>query len=77
MQFNRDQFMEEGYLVLREVIPPAELEDLRDGYERMVDRQREIWASERNPNDPPGGVWETGSTTSVDAASPPLGRPDR
>ena len=23
MQFNRDQFMEEGYLVLREVIPPA------------------------------------------------------
>ena len=61
MQFNRDQFMEEGYLVLREVIPPAELEDLRAGYERMVDRQREIWASERNPDDPPGGVWETGA----------------
>ena len=44
MQLNQDQFMEEGYLVLREVIPPAELEDLRAGYERMVDRQRGLWA---------------------------------
>ncbi len=61
MQFNREQFMEDGYLILREVILPAELEDLRAGYERMVDRQREIWARYRNPNDPPGGVWETGA----------------
>ena len=61
MQLNRDQFMKDGYLVLRNVIPPDELEDLRAGYEIMVDRQREIWARERNPDDPPGGVWETGA----------------
>ena len=59
MQVNRTQFMEEGYLVLREVIPPEELDALRESYELMVSRQREIWARERGPNEPPGGVWET------------------
>ena len=72
MQFNRDQFMEEGYLVLREVVPPAELEDLRAGYERMVDRQRGIWSCERNPDDPPGGVWETGAQPRLMLHRPPL-----
>jgi len=51
--------MEEGYLVVREVIPPEELDSLRESYELMVSRQREIWSRERAPNDPPGGVWET------------------
>ena len=59
MQVNRTQFMEDGYLVFREVIPPAELDALRESYELMVSRQREIWARERAPHDPPGGVWET------------------
>jgi len=72
MQLNQDQFMEQGYLVLREVVPPAELEDLRTGYERMVDRQRGLWASERNPDDPPGGVWETGAQPRLMLHHPPL-----
>ena len=59
MQVNLTQFMEEGYLVFREVIPPEELDALRESYELMVSRQREIWARERSPQDPPGGVWET------------------
>lgn len=59
MKVNRTQFMEEGYLVVREVIPPEELDALRESYELMVSRQREIWSRERAPNDPPGGVWET------------------
>ena len=59
MQVNRDQFIEEGYLVLREVISPKELDELRESYELMVSRQRGIWARERGPNEPPGGVWET------------------
>ena len=59
MKVNRTQFMEEGYLVVREVIPPEELDALRESYELMVSRQREIWSRERSPNDPPGGVWET------------------
>ena len=60
MQINRDQFLEEGYIILPQVIPPDYLETLRAAYEIMVERQRAIWARERKPGDPPGGAWETG-----------------
>ncbi len=59
MQFSRDQFLEEGYVILRGVIPPRQLDGLRRAYELLVERQKEIWARERGPDDPPGGVWET------------------
>ena len=32
---------------------------LRESYELMVSRQRELWSRERAPNEPLGGVWET------------------
>ena len=59
MEFNRDQFLEEGYVILRQVIPPQQLAELRQAYELLVERQKVIWAREREPHDPPGGVWET------------------
>ena len=59
MQVNRDQFLEQGYLILRNVVPPNELEGLRKSYEILVQRQRAIWALSRMPDDPPGGVWES------------------
>ena len=59
MQVCRELFMEQGYLVLREVIPPERLEQLRADFETLVGRQRRIWGRERGPDDPPGGVWET------------------
>ena len=59
MQVSREQLMEQGYLVLREVIPPARLEQLRADFETLVERQKRIWAQERGPDDPPGGDWET------------------
>ena len=59
MEINRDQFLEEGYVILRQVIPPHQLADLRQAYELLVERQKVIWAREREPHDPPGGVWET------------------
>ena len=59
MEINRDQFLEEGYVILRQVIPPHQLADLRRAYELLVERQKVIWARERGPDDPPGGVWET------------------
>ncbi len=58
MQLNRDQFLEEGYAILREVVPPDELDGLRAASELLVDRQKEIWAREAGPDDPPGGQWE-------------------
>ena len=62
MKFDRDQFLEQGYGILRQVIPPDQLAPLRAAYEILVERQKAIWALERGPNDPPGGEWETGSS---------------
>ncbi len=59
MEFSRDQFLEDGYVILQGVIPPQQLEGLRRAHEVLVERQKEIWARERGPDDPPGGVWET------------------
>ena len=61
MKINRDQFLEEGYVILRQVIPPEQLGSLRRAYELLVERQKAIWARERGPDDPPGGVWESSS----------------
>ena len=61
MHLNKDRFLQEGYLVLRNVIPPERLEELRTAYEIMVERQKLIWARQRGPDDPPGGVWESGT----------------
>ncbi len=59
MKIDRNKFLEEGYVVLRNVIPADELEALRASYEILVERQKVIWAQEREPDEPPGGVWET------------------
>ena len=59
MRVNQAQFMQEGYLILRNVIPPDKLDAIRDSHEILVERQKAIWARERQPDDPPGGVWET------------------
>ena len=58
MKIDRNQFLEEGYVVLRNVIPADELDALRTSYEILVERQKVIWAQERKPDEPPGGVWE-------------------
>ncbi len=72
MKVNRTQFMEDGYLVLREVIPADELNALRGSYELMVSRQRDIWTKERQPHDPPGGVWETSAQPRLNLGREPL-----
>ena len=59
IQVDPNEIQEQGYVVLRNVIPPAQLDSLRTSYETLVDRQREIWTRDRGPDDPPGGAWET------------------
>ena len=61
MEVDRQRFLEEGYVIVRQVVPPDQLEELRRVYEILVDRQRAIWARDRAPGDPPGGHWETGA----------------
>ncbi len=59
MKIDRARFLEEGYIILRGVVPPDQLETVRASYETLVKKQKTIWAANRGPEDPPGGVWET------------------
>jgi ectoine hydroxylase-related dioxygenase (phytanoyl-CoA dioxygenase family) len=59
MNVNPQQLLDNGYVVLREVVPPERLEGLRNSFETLVERQKSIWARDRKPEDPPGGIWET------------------
>ena len=56
MKVNPQQLREDGYIILREVIPPDQLDAVRASFEVLVERQKEIWAREGNPS-----VWETGA----------------
>ena len=50
------QLLKFGFVVVQ-VIQPAELDHWREQFEALVERQREIWAAERKPGDPPGGAY--------------------
>ena len=55
----RTDLLENGFCIVRNAVPPPELEHLRTVFEGLLHRQREVWRRERGPDDPPGGVWET------------------
>ena len=65
MDVDRDQFLEEGYIVLRDVFSQDRLHDLRADYEIIVNHQKAICAEQRLPTDPPGGAWETSAQNCV------------
>ncbi len=50
--------MDQGYLILRNVIPADKLEAMRASCETILERQKVNWARERGPGDPPGGEYE-------------------
>ena len=66
MHVDRDRFLEEGYLIVRQVVRPDRLQEVRQAYEILVNKQRAIWVRERNPEDPPDGVWETSAQPRLD-----------
>jgi len=51
--------MDQGYLILRNLIPPDKLEAMRASCETMLERQKVNWARERGSDAPPGGEYET------------------
>lgn len=59
MGIDRDQFIDQGYIILRNIIPSNKLRDMRASSEIILERQKRIWASEMSPSDPPGGIYET------------------
>ena len=72
MKLNRDEFLETGYLIVKEAVPRDKLERVRQAYETLVDRQRENWKAERADNDPPRGVWETAPQPRLQLSRSPL-----
>ena len=72
MKLNRDEFLETGYLIVKEAVPRDKLERVRQAYETLVNRQRENWKAERAEGDPPGGVWETGAQPRLQLSREPL-----
>ena len=46
MQVNPQQLLDDGFIILRQVVPPEQLESLRASYETIVERQHRIWAGE-------------------------------
>ena len=72
MKLNRDEFLETGYLIVKDAVPRDKLERVRQAYETLVDRQRENWKAERAENDPPGGVWETAPQPRLQLSRQPL-----
>ena len=72
MKLNRDEFLETGYLIVKEAVPRDKLERVRQAYETLVDRQRENWKADRAENDPPGGVWETAPQPRLQLSRQPL-----
>ena len=71
MDLDRDRFLEEGFLILPQVVPPERLASLRAESELMVERQRAIWAQTREVGDPPGGAWETSAQPRVHLGAVP------
>ena len=55
MKVDRQELLDNGFIILRNVISPAGLEDLRAQFETLVERQKEAWAAENSD------TWETGA----------------
>ena len=57
MQVDLQQFRGEGYLVLKNVVPPERLGAMRLAIEWMVDQEKARSAAVRQPGDPLGSAW--------------------
>ena len=58
MHIDRDRFMEAGYLILPQVVPPDQLQEMRRHIEAMVQGRQELSRQLRTPDQPAGGAWE-------------------
>ena len=56
MEVDLQKFRRDGYLVLRNVVPPEQLDEIRLLTELMVDREKARSAAQRQAGAPPGGA---------------------
>jgi hypothetical protein len=57
MKVDPQQLLEDGYLILRQVVQPDQLDALRLSVEVLVDRQKARSAAERGADESLGGTW--------------------
>ena len=67
MKIDRDRFLEEGYLTVREAIPPSQLEAVREAYELLVSYQRRDLGSGAQTGRP--ARWRMGNRAAAQIAS--------
>ena len=65
MQVDQQQFLENGFLILRQVVKPEQLDSLRLSVEILVDRQKAQSQAERE-NGSLGGTWYAGTAPARD-----------
>ena len=65
---DRDRFLEEGYLIVKNAIPPDKLDSVRKAYEMLVDRQVRNWRS----GDPAKNMWDTHKQPRLNLNQAPL-----
>ena len=68
MQADPQQLVDNGYIIIKECIPSHQLDELRNSFEELVERQKSIWAREQTSTGPPGGVWETSGQPRLSSA---------
>lgn len=68
----RDEFLEQGYLIVRNIVRADELDTLREAFEILVEYQKEIWVRDREPDEPLGGRWESHRQPRLQIHQPPL-----
>jgi len=52
------KLFENGFVIVRSIIPVDQLDSLRAGFEMQFEQQRQIEAAKRKPEDPPASWWE-------------------
>src|SRR5580765_5268238 len=52
------ELFENGFVIVRNIIPVDQLDSLRAGFEMQFEQQRQIEAARRKPEDPPASWWE-------------------
>ncbi len=57
MQVDLQKFRQDGYLILKNVVPPQQLDELRLSVELMVDREKAQSTANRQNGEPRGGAW--------------------
>lgn len=55
---DRQQLLNDGYIILRDLVAPEQMERLRERVETMIERRKVLSVARRKPDEPPGGAWE-------------------